>query len=84
MFLIDKNYLTLEEMDSLNRIVTMYLEYAENQEKIHEDYEEIYRWKDRLRVWLFYGGVNMLEKAIPVATNAHQGQVDKACLYVRD
>lgn len=40
---VAKNYLTLEEMDSLNRIVTMYLDYAENQEKIHEDYEEIYR-----------------------------------------
>lgn len=28
---VAKNYLTLEEMDSLNRIVTMYLDYAENQ-----------------------------------------------------
>lgn len=28
-----KNYLTLDEMDSLNRIVTMYLDYAENQAK---------------------------------------------------
>lgn len=30
---VAKNYLTLEEMDSLNRIVTMYLDYAENQAK---------------------------------------------------
>lgn len=30
---IAKNYLTLEEVDSLNRIVTMYLDYAENQAK---------------------------------------------------
>lgn len=27
---IAKNYLTLEEVDSLNRIVTIYLDYAEN------------------------------------------------------
>lgn len=30
---VAKNYLSLEEMDSLNRIVTMYLDYAENQAK---------------------------------------------------
>lgn len=30
---VAKNYLTLDEMDSLNRIVTMYLDYAENQAK---------------------------------------------------
>src|SRR5699024_12476253 len=28
---IAKNYLTQEEMEDLNRIVTMYLDYAENQ-----------------------------------------------------
>jgi len=27
---------------------------------------------------LIYGGVNMLERAILIATNAHQGQIDKA------
>ncbi len=30
---VAKNYLSLDEMDSLNRIVTMYLDYAENQAK---------------------------------------------------
>ena len=30
---VAKNYLSLEEVDSLNRIVTMYLDYAENQAK---------------------------------------------------
>lgn len=30
---VAKNYLTLDEIDSLNRIVTMYLDYAENQAK---------------------------------------------------
>ena len=32
---VAKNYLLLEEMDNLNRIVTMYLDYAESQAKRH-------------------------------------------------
>lgn len=32
---IAKNYLTQEELENLNRIVTMYLDYAEDQAKRH-------------------------------------------------
>ena len=48
---IAKNYLTKEELKSLERIVTMYLDYAEDQAERHipmsmED------WKERLDVFL--------------------------------
>ena len=49
--IIAKNYLTKEELKSLERIVTMYLDYAEDQAERHipmtmED------WKKRLDVFL--------------------------------
>jgi hypothetical protein len=40
---IAKNYLNAEEMNSLNRIVTMYLDYAEDQAKRH--------WQIFMRDW---------------------------------
>ncbi|MBR1377487.1 MAG: virulence RhuM family protein [Bacilli bacterium] len=57
---IAKNYLTKDELKSLERIVTMYLDYAEDQAERHipmtmED------WKNRLDVFLQFNGREVLD-----------------------
>lgn len=57
---VAKNYLTLEEMDNLNRIVTMYLDYAESQAKRHipmtmED------WANKLNAFLHFNEHEILQ-----------------------
>lgn len=56
---VAKNYLTLEEMDSLNRIVTMYLDYAENQakRKIPMTMED---WANKLNAFLQFNEYDIL------------------------
>ncbi|WP_297423818.1 virulence RhuM family protein [Clostridium sp.] len=56
---VAKNYLSLEEMDSLNRIVTMYLDYAENQakRKIPMTMED---WINRLNAFLQFNEYEIL------------------------
>ena len=60
--LIAKNYLTLEEMDSLNRIVTMYLDYAENQAKrrIPMTMED---WAKKLNAFLQFNEYDILNNS---------------------
>ena len=50
---IAKNYLTRDEMDGLNRIVTMYLDYAEEQAKRHR---QIFMrdWRKKLDAFLSF------------------------------
>lgn len=57
-----KNYLTLDEMDSLNRIVTMYLDYAENQakRKIPMTMED---WANRLNAFLQFNEYDLLNNS---------------------
>lgn len=59
---VEKNYLTLEEMDSLNRIVTMYLDYAENQAKrrIPMTMED---WATRLNAFLQFNEYDLLNNS---------------------
>lgn len=59
---IAKNYLTLEEMDSLNRIVTMYLDYAENQakRKIPMTMED---WASKLNAFLQFNEYEILNNS---------------------
>ena len=57
---VAKNYLTKEELKSLERIVTMYLDYAEDQAERHipmtmED------WKKRLDVFLQFNDREVLD-----------------------
>ena len=57
---ITKNYLTDKELDILNRIVAMYLDYAEDQAERHipmtmED------WKNRLDVFLQFNEREVLD-----------------------
>lgn len=59
---VAKNYLSLEEMDSLNRIVTMYLDYAENQakRKIPMTMED---WANKLNAFLQFNEYEILNNA---------------------
>jgi len=59
---VAKNYLTLEEMESLNRIVTMYLDYAENQAKrrIPMTMED---WATRLNAFLQFNEYDLLNNS---------------------
>lgn len=59
---VAKNYLTLEEIDSLNRIVTMYLDYAENQAKrrIPMTMED---WANRLNAFLQFNEYDLLNNS---------------------
>ncbi|MTK13672.1 MAG: virulence RhuM family protein [Clostridiaceae bacterium] len=59
---VAKNYLTLEEMDSLNRIVTMYLDYAENQakRKIPMTMED---WANKLNAFLQFNEYELLNNS---------------------
>lgn len=59
---VAKNYLSLEEMDSLNRIVTMYLDYAENQakRKIPMTMED---WANKLNAFLQFNEYEILNNS---------------------
>ena len=59
---VAKNYLTEKEMKQLNRIVTMYLDYAEDQAQRNQP---IYMkdWIDKLNVFLQFNGREILENA---------------------
>ncbi|KOR25182.1 virulence RhuM family protein [Clostridium sp. L74] len=59
---VAKNYLTLDEIDSLNRIVTMYLDYAENQakRKIPMTMED---WANKLNAFLQFNEYELLNNS---------------------
>lgn len=59
---VAKNYLNEKEMKQLNRIVTMYLDYAEDQA---ERNQPMYMkdWVDKLTVFLQFNGRDILENA---------------------
>jgi hypothetical protein len=59
---VTKNYLSLDEMDSLNRIVTMYLDYAENQAKrrIPMTMED---WATKLNAFLQFNEYDLLHNS---------------------
>jgi len=65
---VAKNYLNNEEMDGLNRIVTMYLDYAEDQARRHQ---QVFMrdWRIKLDAFLQFNERKIL-------TNA--GKVSKA------
>ena len=64
--LIAKNYLNKSELDTLNRIVTMYLDYAELQAKKHEMmYME--DWIKKLNAFLEFNEREVLEDSGKVA-----------------
>lgn len=59
---IAKNYLTHDEIDNLNRIVTMYLDYAEDQARQHIPMY-MNDWADRLDAFLQFTGRKILNNS---------------------
>jgi len=65
---VAKNYLSEKELKSLNRIVTMYLDYAEDQAERQQPMH-MSDWIDKLNAFLQFNGREILENA---------GEVSKA------
>lgn len=59
---ISKNYLTKEELDTLNRIVTMYLDYAEFQAKNHKQMF-MKDWREKLDAFLQFNNQEILQNS---------------------
>ena len=57
-----KNYLSAEEADELNRIVTMYLDYAEDQARRRQTMT-MADWADKLDAFLQFNGRDLLTHA---------------------
>ena len=63
---VSKNYLQQDELDILNRIVTMYLDYAELQAKNHRQMF-MKDWRDKLDAFLQFNDQEILQDAGTVA-----------------
>lgn len=63
---VAKNYLNTEEIAALDRIVNMYLDYAEDQAKLHQ---KIYMtdWRKKLDAFLHFNKRSVLENAGRIA-----------------
>lgn len=59
---VSKNYLNKSELDTLNRIVTMYLDYAELQAKNHRQMF-MKDWREKLDTFLQFNGQDILTDA---------------------
>ncbi|MFC1749578.1 virulence RhuM family protein [Pseudomonadota bacterium] len=57
---VAKNYLSEEELSNLNRIVTMYLDFAEDQAKRHKEMT-MQQWADRLDAFLEFNDRDVLD-----------------------
>lgn len=65
---IAKNYLNKNEIDELNRIVTMYLDYAENQ-AARQLPMKMKDWVEKLDVFLQFNDYSVLKNAGSISTN---------------
>ncbi|GAA4289536.1 virulence RhuM family protein [Aestuariibaculum suncheonense] len=59
---VSKNYLNKDELDTLNRIVTMYLDFAELQAKNHRQMF-MKDWRQKLDAFLQFNGQDILKNA---------------------
>jgi hypothetical protein len=64
-----KNYLSEEELSELNRIVTMYLDYAEDQARRRRPMT-MAEWADKLDAFLQFNDRNVLDHAGRVSQKA--------------
>ncbi len=64
---VGKNYLSQEELSSLNRVVTMYLDYAEDQAE-RGIAVTMAEWKDKLDAFLRFNGREVLDNPGKVST----------------
>ena len=65
---IAKNYLNEEEMTGLNRVVTMYLDYAEDQALQHKSMY-MADWEDKLNEFLSFTGRKVLDNSGQVSSD---------------
>lgn len=70
-FDIAKNYLTEKELTDLNRIVTMYLDYAELQAENHNAMT-MQDWIEKLNAFLQFNGKEILHNAGKVSAKVAQ------------
>jgi hypothetical protein len=59
---VAKNYLTEDELRNLNRIVNMYLDYAEDQAERHQPMT-MHDWSQKLDAFLQFNGREVLQDA---------------------
>jgi len=59
---IAKNYLAKPEIEELNQIVVMYLDYAENQAKNRKTVTMV-EWEQKLEAFLVFNEKNLLDHA---------------------
>jgi len=77
---VAKNYLSSEELTELNRIVSMYLDYAEDQARRHQPMHMAH-WEERLDAFLQFNERNVLHHAGSIshelATQHAQGEFER-------
>jgi len=74
--LIAKNYLDKEEMSELNNIVSMYLDYAENQARRHK-LMAMKDWVDKLDAFLKFNEYDILENSGKITAEVAKKIVSK-------
>lgn len=70
-----KNYLTEAELKGLNRIVTMYLDYAEDQAQ-HQQAMTMADWESKLNAFLQFNGRDVLEHAGTISAALARGKAE--------
>ena len=73
---VAKNYLNKEEIDELNRIVVMYLDYAENQAK-RQVPMKMEHWAGKLDAFLQFNEYKVLDNAGKISHVIAQGLAEK-------
>lgn len=68
--IVAKNHLTEKELKSLNRIVTMYLDYAEDQAERHQPMY-MKDWVDKLNTFLKFNERDILVQSYASLLNGH-------------
>jgi hypothetical protein len=71
-----KNYLTADELTNLNRIVSMYLDYAEDQASRHH-VVHMAEWKDKLDAFLQFNGRQILRDAGKISAEVARRLVEE-------
>ncbi len=72
---VAKNYLTEKELSELNRIVSMYLDYAENQAK-KQIPMKMADWADKLDAFLQFNAYNILQDAGRISAEVAEKQAE--------
>lgn len=73
---VAKNYLSQDELDALNRIVTMYLDYAEDQAR-HKRPMHMADWVTKLDAFLQFNERNILKHAGKVSQEMGQSHAER-------